>query len=1121
MRLIAKRRSVGSTLLPAIILFSFFLGSVWAANLGTVVPIVGQVTDLIYDAPRGLLYLANATRNQVEIYSTASRELVGSIPTGLQPASLAFSPDGQTLYVASIGSNTLTVINLNFQQAVGEYAVGSRPDSIAVGNDGQVVILGTAGLVRFDPATGQFLRLAISPPPTPPIGLPGIPASPVPGGFLAGLVASASGNLIIGLSTNRLFVYEVASGTVLRSRNVTGLRAILSVSPDGSRFMAGPFLFDTQTLAVLGRAGTPAATLTGGSAFSVDGNSVYATFSTQPPINPLNTNNPQNQGGATLPGGVQGPGGGGGLPPGVVLPPGVIILPPGGGGGGQQPGGGGFQPPGGGLPAGGTGLTSVGTTRAVLQVMRASSLTPVLGLRLGETITSKIIAASDGQYLFAISTSGLLVLPFGQLNNIPILEVDTTNVVLSVDICNRSVATASVQVRNAGGGRMTFAATVNNQNAPVILNVRSGLAPSTLEISFDPRRVTARGTQQFAVILVSPEAVNIEPAILVNLNFRDVDQRGLIVPMRGVGVDLQMDEARQRLYVANYTEDQIEVFSLAEQRFLPPIRVGNRPLSMALVDSTTLVVANSGGETISVVDLNGMQEIDQIPLAPVPLNAVPLFPRSIAASSNAILFSVVPLPATTGAALANGSVWQLSLRSRSAFPRLNLGGTTNNVIQGRNLLVAPTNGSAIVIAEANGTLRLYDPVSDTFAATRPASVTGFRGTASAAADGSLYLVDNFVFNSVLAPQGTIAPTTVVGGGGQAAQQTLAFGVAAMGGSALRIQAAIPTVPVQRLQRYNLANLQPDLEIRLPESAMDISPAAIGTANGTRQWPPRSVALELGINNQTHLLRRGVAVDQSGNAYLLTFSGLSVVSFAPTRGRGPSFRGDGVVNAASFRGPVAPGSLIGIFGSDLAEPGTADQLPLPQSLGGVCVTINETPIPLLYTSPTQINAQVPSDLAAGRVTVAVRSTRLGQTSSGVSIQVSAAAPGVFFEQVGGEKRSLLFHAEDFRPVTPDNPGKRDKDLILYVTGLGPVSPPVPSGTAARAAPLSATTQRVSVVIGGHEMIVTFAGLAPGFVGLYQINLRVPGDRVQGDDLPVVVSAGGLSSSIADAPLASIH
>src|SRR5205823_12540493 len=96
-------------------------------------------------------------------------------------------------------------------------------------------------------------------------------------------------------------------------------------------------------------------------------------------------------------------------------------------------------------------------------------------------------------------------------------------------------------------------------------NRGSGLAPATLTISFDPRSVTARGTSQYALILVSPEAVNIEPAILVNLNFRDVSDRGAIVPMSGVGVDMLMDAARQRLYIANYTEDQIEVFSLTSQ----------------------------------------------------------------------------------------------------------------------------------------------------------------------------------------------------------------------------------------------------------------------------------------------------------------------------------------------------------------------------------------------------------------------------------------------------------------------------------------------------------------------------------------------------------------------------
>ena len=114
MRAFSKWRLVSSILLQAVVLFFISLGSLSAANLGVVVPIVGQIPDLTYDAQRNLVYLANSIRNQVEIYSVESRQLVGSIPTGLQPASLALSPDGQTLYVANVGSQTLTLINLNF-----------------------------------------------------------------------------------------------------------------------------------------------------------------------------------------------------------------------------------------------------------------------------------------------------------------------------------------------------------------------------------------------------------------------------------------------------------------------------------------------------------------------------------------------------------------------------------------------------------------------------------------------------------------------------------------------------------------------------------------------------------------------------------------------------------------------------------------------------------------------------------------------------------------------------------------------------------------------------------------------------------------------------------------------
>src|SRR5215510_14277958 len=109
-----SRRWIGRLLPPLLCLItalSFTCSTVFAANIGTVIPVVGQVADLVYDGVRNQVYVANATRNQVEIYSVDGRRISGSIPTGLQPASLALSPDGNTLYVANVGSFTVSVIS--------------------------------------------------------------------------------------------------------------------------------------------------------------------------------------------------------------------------------------------------------------------------------------------------------------------------------------------------------------------------------------------------------------------------------------------------------------------------------------------------------------------------------------------------------------------------------------------------------------------------------------------------------------------------------------------------------------------------------------------------------------------------------------------------------------------------------------------------------------------------------------------------------------------------------------------------------------------------------------------------------------------------------------------------
>src|SRR5215467_6183031 len=119
-------------------LLLFSTAIVSAATIGTVVPVLGTVADLAYDSSRNLVYVANATRNDVEIYNVATNKLSGSIQTGLTPASLAISPDGNTLYVANLGSNSITSVNLTNQQIITNYGLNSPPNAVAVGNDGKV-----------------------------------------------------------------------------------------------------------------------------------------------------------------------------------------------------------------------------------------------------------------------------------------------------------------------------------------------------------------------------------------------------------------------------------------------------------------------------------------------------------------------------------------------------------------------------------------------------------------------------------------------------------------------------------------------------------------------------------------------------------------------------------------------------------------------------------------------------------------------------------------------------------------------------------------------------------------------------------------------------------------------
>jgi len=212
----------------------------------------------------------------------------------------------------------------------------------------------------------------------------------------------------------------------------------------------------------------------------------------------------------------------------------------------------------------------------------------------------------------------------------------------------------------------------------------------------------------------------------------------------------------------------------------------------------------------------------------------------------------------------------------------------------------------------------------------------------------------------------------------------------------------------------------------------------------------------------------------------------------------------VTNAASGQlNGAAPGGIVSIYGSGLAAAAAAaNGFPLPTSLGGVSVRINGVLAPLYYVSSSQINAQVPFETATGPATIAISSN-----AAPIGFNVQALAPGLFV--LPGGRAAVL--NQDGSVNGPNQPAASGSEIAAFFTGLGPVDNPVPSGAAAPANPLSRITSSIRATIGNATASVAFAGLAPGFAGLYQVNVIVP--TLAPGDYSLQVTVGGLASNAA--------
>jgi uncharacterized protein (TIGR03437 family) len=248
-----------------------------------------------------------------------------------------------------------------------------------------------------------------------------------------------------------------------------------------------------------------------------------------------------------------------------------------------------------------------------------------------------------------------------------------------------------------------------------------------------------------------------------------------------------------------------------------------------------------------------------------------------------------------------------------------------------------------------------------------------------------------------------------------------------------------------------------------------------------------------------------------------------------------FFGGVVDNAAFATGQaVGAGSIAALFGTQLSSngPATASGFPLQTSLGGVQVLINGNAVPLVYADANQIDFQVPFFFSSGQVSVQVM--RNGQPGNRVSATIDSIAPRLFaLKQLpaapDGSPYGMVVNSDGTlalpsNPFLASHPAHRGDIVTIYALGLGPVSPSVNSGDAAPSSePLARTTSSVQVVYGsGAAGSVTatpsYAGLAPTYAGLYQINVLVPPTAPAGN-VPVTLVLPGHTSNVVDMVIAA--
>ena len=286
----------------------------------------------------------------------------------------------------------------------------------------------------------------------------------------------------------------------------------------------------------------------------------------------------------------------------------------------------------------------------------------------------------------------------------------------------------------------------------------------------------------------------------------------------------------------------------------------------------------------------------------------------------------------------------------------------------------------------------------------------------------------------------------------------------------------------------------------------------------------------GVSRTTHVVDNKHLTAQISAGDIAKVGTVEIDVFSPSTGGGasnalrftigPAPVALAAVSAASSQKGLAPGSIAALYGTNLVgATALADSAPpLPFTLGGTTLNIPGSPVALFFVSPLQINFQVPF-LPVSGPTQTTLTVSQGELSTTLGITLVPYAPALFTTNSQGTGQAAALIGSSSALAAPkgafagSRPVKKGEIVAIFCTGLGNVTNTPDAGAPSPSSPLAHTRATPTVSLGGQSVTPSFSGLAPGFVGLYQVNLQIPSSAPSGPAIPMILTIGGVTSNTA--------